>query len=160
MKLNITNSFRLDFTWGIIDELRLDYYEGSQAMRNMERAVKCAYERWESLRYNYWIRYTDYMNPETFDELMADLSSPELANELYHSQLLCLQMVRDSPLLQRKYAARLAHRLAHPRTQWPARLEARWETRVPVLPKIQFAICRVANAGMTGIVRPAAYKLS
>ncbi|RAL67095.1 hypothetical protein DID88_007875 [Monilinia fructigena] len=100
---------------GIIDEKYLNYYEGYQAMRNMEKAIKCSYQRWDSLRYHFWMRYTNNMLPETYDTLIASLSTPETKVKLYRTQLLCLEMVRDSPLLQQKYAARLAFQTTNPR---------------------------------------------
>lgn len=129
-------------------------------MRNMEKAIKCSYQRWDSLRYDFWMRYTNNMLPETYDTLIAALSKPETKMKLYCTQLLCLEMVRDSPLLQQKYAARLAFQIANPRGNWLLRQETLWERRVPILPKIQFAVCRVTNSGMTGVVRPSAYKLA
>ncbi|QSZ36113.1 hypothetical protein DSL72_007238 [Monilinia vaccinii-corymbosi] len=148
-----------DLNFGIIDEKHLSCYEGCQAMCNMKRAIKCSYQRWDSLRYNFWIRYTNNMLPETYNGLIAALSNPEAQAKFYRTQWLCLTMVRDSPLLQQKYAARLAFQTANPRGHWLPHLEASWERRVPILPKIQFAICRVNRAGISGIVRPAAYKL-
>ncbi|ESZ95628.1 hypothetical protein SBOR_3976 [Sclerotinia borealis F-4128] len=158
-KSSITNSFHLDFSWGTIEKKHLNDYEGCQAMRNMERAIKTAYRYWDMQRYRHWVHYTKHMQPDTLAGLVAALSTPETQIKLPRTEHLLLTMTAKSPLLQQKYAARMAHKIAFPRGHWPQRLEDTWEVKIPILPKIQFAICRVANPGMAGMVRPAGYKL-
>ncbi|KAJ8062948.1 hypothetical protein OCU04_008195 [Sclerotinia nivalis] len=140
-----------DFTWSTIDTNNLTSYPGSQAMLNMERAIKSTYQHWELQRYRHWVHYTNHMKPSTLSELLTALDTPETKKKLGNTVWLLLVMTRDNPLLREKYAARMAHKIAHPRRVWSQRLEEVWEVRVPVLPRIGFAVCGVAEKGLLGL---------
>ncbi|TGO84065.1 hypothetical protein BPOR_0554g00010 [Botrytis porri] len=149
----------LEFKWTSISENHLYDYEGYQAMVNMKRAVKIAYRYWELQRYRTWVHYTGHMDPQTTAELLAGLDTPEFRKQIGNMSYVLLKMTRDNPGLQDKYKSRMEYKMANPRRSWSERMEELWEERVPVLPKIQFAVCGRKEGGLKGVVRPPGFKL-
>ncbi|KAF5870607.1 uncharacterized protein Bfra_009996 [Botrytis fragariae] len=148
-----------EFKWTSISENHLHDYEGYQAMVNMKRAVKIAYQYWELQRYRTWVHYTGHMDPHTTAELVEDLDTPEFKKRIGTMSYLLLTMTRDNPGLQEKYRSRMEYKMANPRRIWNERMEEVWEERVPVLPRIQFAVCGRKEGGLKGVVRPPGFKL-
>ncbi|KAM0156279.1 hypothetical protein ACHAQE_006410 [Botrytis cinerea] len=148
-----------EFKWTTISEDHLHDYEGYQSMLNMQRAVKIAYQYWELQRYRNWVHYTGHIDPQTTAALVADLDTPEFKKRIGKMSYLLLTMTRDNEGLQAKYKSRMEYKMANPRRCWNDRMEEVWEKRVPVLPKIQFAICARKEGGLKGVVRPPGFKL-
>ncbi|KAF7941807.1 uncharacterized protein EAE97_006644 [Botrytis byssoidea] len=148
-----------EFKWTNISENHLHDYEGYQEMLNMKRAIKIAYQYWELQRYRTWVHYTGHMNPQITAELVEDLNTSEFKKHIGKISYLLLTMTRDNPGLQEKYKSRMEYKMANPRRSWNERMEEMWEERVPVLPKIQFAVCGKKEGGLKGVVRPPGFKL-